>query len=202
MELVEFTDFIHSCKQKRPCKVFDLLQEYYLDLLKTFRFREIKYYKIYPLIVELQDIERNEEHLMEQRLDWVICVLAGKEDYSYNGYIQLEKREDLDWLQKIWKQYQSGGHVLLEDADKLHEAIENITMDKISDVYFKKLLCLLDGLPVSSETEIMINSLYVSEINKPEVQEDIEKLFDILNGNRAAFISVEYKKTGINFVCM
>lgn len=93
-------------------------------------------------------------------------------------------------------------HVLLEDADKLQEAIENITMDKISDVYLKKLLCLLDGLPVLSETEIMLNSLYVSEINKPEVQEDIEKLFDILNGNRAAFISVEYKKTGINFVCM
>lgn len=49
--------------------------------------------------------------------------------------------------------------------------------------------------------------IYVCKQKRPcEVfdflQEDIEKLFDILNGNRAAFISVEYKKTGINFVCM
>ncbi len=92
---MKFDDLIQQYNEKGIDKEawYDSLQIYYHELLDGYKFRQVEYLKIYPLILELQDIDICEESTLQDRINFIINILNGVYDYSYELYMNLEKRD-------------------------------------------------------------------------------------------------------------
>ncbi len=93
-------------------------------------------------------------------------------------------------------------------SEKDVEMIENISEDfnlnivNISDIYMKRLISLLEGLPMLDGDEFMYNSLYISRISEIDIRDEAESLTSILKGEKPAKILIAYKKGRVNYICL
>lgn len=201
---MKFYDLIQQYDEKGIDKEawYDSLQIYYHELLDGYKFRQVEYLKIYPLILELQDIDICEKSILQDRINFIINILRGVYDYSYEVYMELEKR-NIEDLCYIWNNYKLGGKISEKNAEMVGMFSENLNLNivNISDIYMKKLLSLLEGLPILDGDEFMYNSLYVSTISEIDIRDEAERLINILKGERPANILIVYKKAVVNYIC-
>ncbi|MCI8508764.1 MAG: hypothetical protein HFJ06_09415 [Lachnospiraceae bacterium] len=74
---MKFYDLIQQYDEKGIDKEawYDSLQIYYHELLDGYKFRQVEYLKIYPLILELQDIDICEKSILQDMIDSIINIL-------------------------------------------------------------------------------------------------------------------------------
>ncbi len=202
---MKFYNLIQEYNEKKIKKKewYDSLQTYYYELLGGYKFREVKYLKIYPFILEIQDVDIDEEGVLLNRIKFIKDILDGIHDYSYELYMNLEER-DIENLCSIWNHYKSKGKILERDLEMIESISCGVKSDitNISDIYMDRLLTLLAGLPLLDGDEFMYNSLYISRIKKSDIRHEVERLIYVLKGEKPAKIIIEYKKGHVNYICI
>lgn len=106
-----------------------VLDNYYSELLDGFKFREIEYLKIYPLICELQDAYEDDTQSLSERIEYVDSILNGQCNYSAQLYINLGESADIEVLCGIWNQYKSNGYVTKESLDYMEDTLSSFNVD-------------------------------------------------------------------------
>lgn len=182
---------------------YDSLQTYYYELLDGYKFREVKYLKIYPFISEIQNIDIYEDGVLFNKIKFIRNILAGIHDYSYELYMNLEER-NIEDLYYIWNNYKSKGKILEKDLEMIEKISLSIKSNiiNVSDIYMNRFLTLLAGLPLLNGDEFMYNSLYISRIKEIDIRHEAERLIGILKGEEPAKIIVEYRKADVNCICI
>ena len=181
-------------------------KRFYQDIKKAFEeclntnaFRKLELLKIYPFISELQDEDIYNENLI-QEIREMICILNGEKSFFFDFWMSLERLE-ISRYYKILNCYKEKKVISFDEHESIEKELQEIysNTNSIEDMCMEKLLALLAGLPTIDEF-YMYNTLYVDKIDAICAEEEIEKILDILSGNRPVHILIKYVKGECMFV--
>lgn len=161
------------------------------ELIIKYEFRKISYLKFYPFISELQDEDLYKESILKEKITTILSVLEGRCNYSYDLWMKIPKQE-LTLFYSIWEFYKMNSKITFKQLISLKKELENIGADTIEEICLKKLGVLLLGLPTADDDFYTYNLLYCNEVNSDIINEDIEKMINILNGNRPIHLLLNY----------
>lgn len=176
------------------------IKKMFEECLEAFEFRKIGWLKIYPFISGLQDEDLYNEHLLEEEIREIINILNGKKNFSYDLLMNLESRE-MSRYYKIWQDYKKARVITFEEHESIEKELQAISIatKSIEDMCIEKLLTLLAGLPTIDDF-YMYSALYVDKFNAVSAEDEIEKMLDILSGNRPVHILIKYIRGDCMFV--
>lgn len=181
-------------------------KRFYQDIKKTFEeflntnaFRKLELLKIYPFISELQDEDIYNENLI-QEIREIICILNGEKSFYFDLWMSLD-RLDISRYYKILNRYKEKKVISFDEHESMEKELQAISSNtkSIEDMCMEKLLALLAGLPTIDDF-YMYNTLYVDKFDAICAEEEIEKILDILSGNRPVHILIKYVKGECMFV--
>ena len=173
--------------------LYDYMKQHFEELFNEYRFRELKYLKIYPFISELQDEDLYRESILKEKIKKINNILNGWESFSYDLWMKLEKRE-INQIYKIWGEYKEKRFIPFDEVELLQRELSKVMLNTktIEDLCWEKLLTLLIGLPTVDDDFCTYNYLYTQEIDKTSICEDVEKIMEILEGKRPLHILLKY----------
>lgn len=169
------------------------------EFLNTNAFRKLELLKIYPFISELQDEDIYNENLI-QEIREIICILNGEKSFYFDLWMSLD-RLDISRYYKILNRYKEKKVISFDEHESMEKELQAISSNtkSIEDMCMEKLLALLAGLPTIDDF-YMYNTLYVDKFDAICAEEEIEKILDILSGNRPVHILIKYVKGECMFV--
>ena len=173
--------------------LYNHMKQHFEELFNEYRFRELKYLKIYPFISELQDEDLYRESILKEKIKKINNILNGWESFSYDLWMKLEKRE-MNQIYKIWGEYKEKRFIPFDKVELLQRELSKVMLNTktIEDLCWEKLLTLLIGLPTLDDDFCTYNYLYTQEVDKTSICEDVEKLMEILEGKRPVHILLKY----------
>lgn len=176
--------------------LYNYVNRLYNDLIIGYEFRKIKNLKLYPFISELQDEDLYKDKILKEKIDTILSVLDGRCNYSYDLWMSIPK-QDLANINGIWEFYKDNKKITFNQLMMLEKELENINTNTIEEVCLQKLLTLLIALPTLDDNFYTYNLLYCDDVSREIVNEDIEKVINILNGIRPMHILLKY----VSFDC-
>ena len=173
--------------------LYNYIKQYFQEFFNEYRFRELKYLKIYPFISELQDEDLYRESILKEEIKKINNILNGGEFFSYDLWMKLERRE-INQIYKIWGEYKEKRFISFDEVELLQRELSKVMLNTktIEDLCWEKLLTLLIGLPTVDDDFCTYNYLYTQEVDKMSICEDVEKLMEILEGKRPVHILLKY----------
>lgn len=173
--------------------LYSLIKQKFKEILTEDKFKELEYLRIYPFISKLQDEDLYIEEILKKEIPSIQDILGGMKNYSYNMWMKIES-VDIEDYYRIWSKYRKGKGILLADLEKVNQEVENVTLKckTIADVCMAKLLRLIQALPEIAGNEAEYNLLYTEEPALYYIEDEIEKLMEILSGKRPINILLMY----------
>lgn len=190
---MEFRNMLekYMCSDINAELLYNYINRLFKDLLIGYEFRKIKYLKLYPFISELQDEDLYEDKILKETIDTILSVLEGRCNYSYDLWMSIPKQE-LANINRIWEFYKDNKKITFNQLMMLEKELENININTIEEVCLQKLLTLLIALPTLDDDFYTFNLLYCSDVSREIVNEEIEKVINILNGTRPMHLLIKY----------
>ncbi len=176
------------------------IKQYFKKLLNEYKFREIEYLKFYPFISELQDDELYREDVLRGKISEIKDILYGQKAFIYDVWMNLSK-SNISPIDRVWSEFKETGCVSFTNNEILQEELNNISIKTIEDVCREKLLTLMVGLPIV-EDFLTYNLLYVKEITLNVINEDIERLIDVLTGKRPVHLLLKYNNNDFIYMVL
>ena len=173
--------------------LYDSVTVYFKKLFKENRFRELKYLRIYPFLSALLNKDLYEkETILKEEIRRINNILRGKENYSYDFWMTLSPYE-MNQFHKIWSEYCEKGIISLKDSEWLQEERSNLMLHTktVEDICRERLLILLSGLPTVDDF-YFYNLLYAQEVGKNILCEEIQRLLELLAGERPVHFMLRY----------
>ncbi len=192
---MEFKDLLqeYTLNMINADMLYKRIKQYFDELFNEFKFRELAYLKIYPFISELQDEDLYRESILKEKVKKINNILNGWESFSYDLWMKLEKRE-MNQINKIWSEYKEKRFIPFDEVELLQRELSKVMLNTktVEDLCWEKLLTLLIGLPTVDDDFYTYNYLYMQEVDKTSIYEDVEKLMEILEGKRPVHILLKY----------
>ncbi|MCI8876363.1 MAG: hypothetical protein HFI77_10095 [Lachnospiraceae bacterium] len=175
------------------------IKKVFEECLNTNAFRRLELLKIYPFISELQDEDIYNENLI-QEIREMVCILNGEKSFFFDLWMSLERLE-ISRYYRILNRYKKNKVISFDEHESIEKELQVISGNtkSIEDICMEKLLALLAGLPTIDDF-YMYNTLYVDKFEDIRAEEEIEKLLDILSGNKPVHILIKYVKGECMFV--
>ena len=170
------------------------------ESLDTLEFRKLELLKKYPFISGLQDEDLYHEHMLKEEISEIISILNGQKNFSYDLWMNLESH-DMSRYYKIWKDYKKEKIISFEEHVSIEKELQAISIGtkSIDDMCMEKLLTLLIELPIIDDFYVN-RTLYVDKFDEISLEDEIEKMLDILSGKRPVHILIKYISGDCMFV--
>lgn len=161
-------------------------------LMSTESVYDLENLVLYPFL-SILSIDDPWEMCTDEQIAEIYNVLNGSKSSEYSCFIKLEKSQDIELLEKDFLEYINSGKISDEVREKFND-LKKREVNTIQDLLLIKLLSLLLTLPSEQDFEIDTSTIMVSieEIDVSDIIEDIKKIFNYIQGNKAVHINILY----------